>query len=225
MRDTADVPRADVRNGAIANLFQVLGQYNSSLYAKDWERVFFEILFPLYDAMHKDPEWDESQTLVLQGTARILQTILPALSQDAAFPKIWAMFVERVEQTYAGASSKVAQTALDALLAVLRTPVTTPALRKAWRDAWEAWVRIGAAQRSDTSLTNLVSIVALLEPLYATLEANLSQDTLQSLLRTLERCVTHGIAHSDATSTKQLYALVSGVRKACLLYTSDAADE
>ena len=214
MRDTADVPRADVRNGAIANLFQVLVQYNSSLYAKDWERVFFEILFPLYDAMHKDPEWDESQTLVLQGTARILQTILPALSQDAAFPKIWAMFVERVEQTYAGASPKVAQTALDALLAVLRTPVTTPALRKAWRDAWEAWVRIGAAQRSNTSLTNLVSIVALLEPLYATLEANLSQDALQSLLRTLERCVTHGIAHSDATSTKQLYALVGGVRKA-----------
>lgn len=218
MRDTAEVPHADVRNGAIANLFQVLVQYSSALHPGDWQRIFFEILYPLCDAASGDTsggsDWDASHTLVLQGTARILDATVLTLANDAAFAQIWSMFVTRVVHTYRTASAPVAQTALDALLKVLRSSASAPPLRAAWHETWDAWVAIGTTPRADLTLTDLVTVVALLEPLYAAKGTDLDSDQLHVLLRTLEQCVEHGIAHGDVGSTKQLYTLVGGVHKA-----------
>lgn len=217
MRDTAEVPHADVRNGAIANLFQVLVQYSSALHPGDWRRIFFEILYPLCDAASNaagGSDWDASHTLVLQGTARILEATVPTLADDAAFAQIWSMFITRIVHTYGTASAPVAQTALDALLKVLRSSASAPPLRAAWQKTWDAWVAIGTTPRDDLTLTNLVTVVALLEPLYAAKGADITSDQLHVLLRALERCVEQGIAHGDAGSTKQLYALVGGVHKA-----------
>lgn len=218
MRAIAGVPNADVRNGAISNLFQVLVQYSSALAVPDWHPVFRQILFPLHDAVFKDHAeedgWEASQSLVLQGTSRVVQAMLPTLATEPSFSEIWEPFVDRIETTYTQASPAVAQTALDALLRVLRTPVSSASLRAAWQYTWRAWVRIGANQRADRSLPNLVAMAAMLDPLYTALGATLTVDDVRDLVRTLESCITLAISNNDATATKQLYALVGSARSA-----------
>ncbi|PWN51612.1 hypothetical protein IE53DRAFT_43521 [Violaceomyces palustris] len=50
LRVTGD-PRAEVRNGAISNLFRVLEQYGSSLDENVWQAIMWEILFPLHRSL------------------------------------------------------------------------------------------------------------------------------------------------------------------------------
>ncbi|WFD42076.1 Endocytosis and vacuole integrity protein [Malassezia psittaci] len=211
---------ADVRNSAISSLFQVLVQYHTSLQPSDWTHVYYDILFPLYDAQAEQErstnQQETSLALVVQGTARTLENLTTVLSSDQMFFPIWSEFLDRLVSTYQEASSPVAQAGLDAMLKLFTSlqasaPMTSEDL---WQKNWSAWVRIGSNLRKDTTSTNLVTLVALLEPLYTAISPNLADTHIEALLRTLENSVRYGIEDSDPSSARQLYALIGGVHKA-----------
>ncbi|WFC97992.1 Endocytosis and vacuole integrity protein [Malassezia yamatoensis] len=222
MRDIANLDEAgtDVRSSAISSLFQVLVQYHTSLQPSDWTHIYYEILFPLYDAQSEQEcstcQQETSLVLVIQGTARTLENVTTVLSSNEMFFPIWSEFLDRLVCTYQEASRPVAQAGLDAMLNLFTSlqasaPISGEDL---WQKNWSAWVEIGSNLRKDTTSTNLVTVVALLEPLYKAISPNLSDTHIDALLRTLENSVRCGIGDSDPSSARQLYALIGSVHKA-----------
>ncbi|PKI83256.1 Endocytosis and vacuole integrity protein [Malassezia vespertilionis] len=216
MRTVTGVAVADVRNSAIANLFQVLIQYNASLPPQEWPRIFSEILFPLLDELNTQVQRDEgaslSAILAFQGTAKILRAALERNMGDDA-PRIWRMLLDRMYDAYVQAPPNVAQVALDAMAVLFQTHALQQAAL--WRAAWAVWVKMGAA-RKDATLANLVTVVGMLGALYPCLLAEPRAEQVDELIGTLEICVQRGIAISDVPNAKLLLRLMDGAQSALL---------
>lgn len=204
MREIARVPHAEVRNGALANLFQVLMQYSASLHADDWRRILFEILLPLLKGTDAPPR-------AFQGTAQLLREQLPALQSDPAFPHVWTHFFASAEAAHAAAPPETAHTALVACARVAQGAREAPRNMDApLLDAsWTTWLRLCTA-RADASLADLDALMEMYEALYP----QRTPSDVGAVLAALEACVRRGAALCDALSLAPLQRILVRVDRA-----------
>lgn len=211
----ARVPNADVRNGAIANLFQLLLQFSGSLGKDDWVRVVDQVLFPLLASLeHGTLEWRASRVLAFQGIGRILSELLvPVFADDeAALASLQRTFFAHVGRAARMASPDVAQASLDALLMTLGE-------EDAAAQAPDSWIAAAAAEctavaESLHSASTLAHASVLAQVLLRHVRRSPQVLSGSDAPRTVEaatKCLALGLQRAEAGSNSQLHKLMATV--------------
>ncbi|WFD35614.1 Endocytosis and vacuole integrity protein [Malassezia cuniculi] len=216
LRAVAHAPHADVRNGAIANLFQLLLQFSASLGHKDWPRVIDQVLFPLLTSLedHSTIEWRASRVLAFQGIGRILSELLvPVFLQDAtAMESLKKAFFSHVGHAAKTAPPDVAQAALDALLATL----PEDGYRGPNAGAWYAAAAAECTQVAESLHSASTLAQALVLAQVISRNACREPDILRGagaprIVDAATKCMAHGLQRADTGASNQLNKLMGTV--------------
>lgn len=200
-RDVAQVPQADVANGALAHLFQVLVQYGSSLRAEDWERVMKEVLLPLLETPPLPP-------LAFEGAAQIF-CMVSVLHSMPSWASIWSRWLRVVEQTYAHGDARVGHAAIDALRQMVQHD-SHPAVTQ-WPATW-ASVQALCTMRPQASLDDLHALVELLQALYQQRTTAWQEQEQGHMLEALRTCLIQGLARVEPSTLGALQRLAMMIK-------------
>ena len=198
LRDVAQVPKTNMAECALANLFQVLLQYHLSFRAEDWIRVLSDVLLPLVEGEH-------APARAFHGTARVV-AMVPALRTDPAWPAMWARWLHAMEETVAREpSDDVMRVMLEALHSVLRLQDDTQAW---WHEAWPTVLRLCDTQ----TRMSMPDLGLLADMLYMLFVKRSRVDESASMLHALHSCMRRGLSVADALSLSHLRELVRHVQ-------------
>lgn len=217
LRTVAHAPHADVRNGAIANLFQLLLQFSTSLGHAEWLRVIDEVLFPLLSSLeeHGTIEWRASRVLAFQGIGRILSELLaPVFLKDtAALTALEQAFFAHVGRAARTAPPDVAQAALDALLATLGSDDDehAPAFRGWCAAAAAECTSVTEALHSASTLAQALALAQVISRYVKLCPEVLSSEGAARTIGAGTKCLALGLHRADAGTTTQLNKLTSTV--------------
>jgi len=200
-RNVAQEAQPDVAAGALADLFQVLVQFSASLQRHDWYSVLDEVLMPLL-------ETDTPSPLAFEGTARIL-VMVKDLRNETAWTDIWMRWLGRVQQVFAMGPDSVAHAAIQALCDVLQARTEPAAL---WRQTW-ACIQDLSDLRVNASLTDLCTIVQLLQTWHAQRDTSWHANDSRLITNALARCMRRGMRRDIHSSTMDLRRLTSLVQQ------------
>jgi hypothetical protein len=175
--------RAEVRNGAISNLFRVLEQYGSTLDVRTWSTVVLpDIIFALLSALDEAAraaatqtpaaeqqdqlaatlgtpqsaakQWNESRVLAWTNVGRIVAQYLgDKISVADSFEARWQELLQRAQRAFLESAAPVPQAAMLALHGIASVDAGG-ALQAAWDALWRVLTDVGQAlPAADASLT------------------------------------------------------------------------
>lgn len=240
--------RSEVRNGAIAILFNILEQYGLTLSKEVWTNEIIKlILFPLLNGLKQKykyvisgnsagdssvstatlspKQWEESRVLALTSTGKVIQmSLFDKLIEDS---KILETLLQCLQDSFLDGPANISQAAIRSLLHILQASIPSQKVNEAkafWQQAWQTWLAMGEKLVTSNAVqtqANLLTYVKTLEPIYRLLGQDMQAAETRQLLIRLKVALTYSKSQERISDSDRLSALQAAILDAIATIQSE----
>ncbi|GAA99507.1 uncharacterized protein L969DRAFT_86766 [Mixia osmundae IAM 14324] len=220
--------RQEVRDGSIQTLYRCVLLYGGALDASTWDKVLWDIIFPLFrslssssyasasrvpeQSVSKEAEeartllvkqWSDSRILAMGFNGQLFHDYILKIANTERFAEAWRMMLAQLVEAYTSGQDAVATAAMTSLGKMLAAPMEDSSsyserLGEAWQAAWDAWASMGALLRPGVPVESK--------------DASFSQATLRAFVEVAKPLLGRSLLSLNLQRSVQVLAIMHDVQ-------------
>lgn len=230
--------RLDLRNSAIQTLLRIFDAYGHRLSPEAWSICVKSVIFKLLTSLEEElqaedgdeldrKEWNGTAVVVLDGISDLLANYLGALTQHSSFSQLWRQLLRHLTTLLDFNALDINTATYKALGHILSqtSDEGRPTFNKETVDlAWELWSRsipVSNMAKADDNQYCLIAYVAALSEVYRLIQADLTVERAQKILRLLRQAVEDETVGGYVSDIEQMTQLQSQILNAVQMLRTD----